>query len=180
MYANTRIAFALRVATPEDISLMPDEDSKEFLAKALELKEIEDAKVMAIYPQDPEHTFVMIVKNIYIIASVVALEVSPGRSKTDTDILLLKISKPILEKHRWEYYRLGWNSFWYATTRMSLDRLKTPIGFWGVFVIILLLAAIYLGDGILNSSGPVHPYLGRCGKISAEKSVVRFCYNLTL
>jgi hypothetical protein len=145
MYANTRIAFALRVATPEDISLMPDEDSKEFLAKALQLKEIEDAKVMAIYPQDPEHTFVMIVKNIYIIASVVAMEVSPGRSKTDTDILLLKISKPILEKHRWEYYRLGWNSFWYATTRMSLDRLKTPIGFWGVFVIILLLAAIFRG-----------------------------------
>jgi len=145
MYANARIAFALRVATPEDLNLMPDQDSREFLIKALELKKVEEANVEAKYPQEVEQNFVMIVKNTYSIASVAATDVLPGGSKTDIDKLLLKVSNPLLREHRWEYYRVGWNSFWYATTRMSLDRIKSPIGFWFVILICLAVAILLRG-----------------------------------
>lgn len=145
MYAIARIAFALRVATPEDLNLMPDQDSRKFLIKALELKKVEEANIEAMYPQELEQNFVMIVKNIYSIASVVAMDVLPGGSKTDMDKLLLKVSNPLLNKHRWEYYRVSWNSFWYATTRMSLDRIKSPIGFWVVILICLVLAILLRG-----------------------------------
>jgi hypothetical protein len=145
MYAIARIAFALRVATPEDLNLMPDQDSREFLTKALEMKKVEESKIKVKYPQEAEQNFVMIVKNTYSIASVAAMDVLPGGSKTDKDKLLLKVSVPLLNKHRWEYYRVGWNSFRYATTRMSLDRIKSPIGFWVVIFVCLVLAILLRG-----------------------------------
>ena len=145
MYAIARIAFALRVATPEDLNLMPDQDSREFLTEALEMKKVEESKIKVKYPQEAEQNFVMIVKNTYSIAPVAAREVLPGGSKADMDKLLLKVSNPLLNKHRWEYYRVGWSSFWYATTRMSLDRIKSPIGFWVVILICLVLAILLRG-----------------------------------
>ena len=141
MYALAKIAFALQVAEPEDINLMPDEQAHRFLIKALEIKRVEDAKIEAVVPrgQGRRPYFTQVTANLYIVSALAINDVLPEGSPTDNMNLLARVSTPLLAHHRFEYYKLALNSFWYATTRLSI------YSFWGIITICLVLALLLRG-----------------------------------
>lgn len=139
MYALAKIAFALQVAEPEDINRMPDEEARRFLTKALEIKRVEDAKIEAAVPQGTHPYFTQITANLYIVSALAINDVLPEGSPTDKINLLARVSPPLLAHHRFEYYKLGLNSFWYATTHLSIYY------FWGIIIICLVLALFLQG-----------------------------------
>ena len=142
MYAHAKVAFALQVARPQDIDLMPDEKAREFLATALDEKAIEDAKIKAANPDVNEQVLNMLSSNIFQVAFPLASEMLPNISERSQ--LLIKVSTLLLAQHRLEYYLLGWNSFRYATTRMSMGRIIAyPYSFW-ITVFICLGVALFL------------------------------------
>ena len=120
MYALAKIAFALQVAEPEDINLMPDEEAHRFLIKALEIKRIEDSKIEAAIPQGTYSYFTQVTANLSIVSTLAINDVLPGGNPTDKINLLARVSTPLIAHHRLEYYKLALNSFWYATTRLSI------------------------------------------------------------
>jgi MFS family permease len=139
MYALAKIAFALQVAEPEDINRMPDEEAHRFLIKALEIKRVEDAKIEAVVRQGTHPYFTQVTANIYIVSTLAINEVLPEGSPTDKINLLARVSTPLLAHHRFEYYKLALNSFWYATTRLSIYY------FSGIITICLVLALLLRG-----------------------------------
>jgi hypothetical protein len=139
MYALAKIAFALQVAEPEDINLMPDEEAHRFLIKALEIKRVEDAKIEAVVPQGTHPYFTQVTANLYIVSTLAINDVLPGGSPTDKINLLARVSTPLLAHHRFEYYKLALNSFWYATTRLSIYY------FSGIITVCLVLALLLRG-----------------------------------
>ncbi|MCJ7530016.1 MAG: hypothetical protein MUO64_03155 [Anaerolineales bacterium] len=142
MYGHAQIAFALQVADSDDLKLMPDEEAREFLSKALEVKKREDSKIKAVVTDANEQLLNMISSNIYRVAIPVANEIPPNTS--DSSSLLIKVSTPFLKRHQAEYFLIGWNSFWYAATQMSMDRvIKGPFSL-GIVILISLILALYL------------------------------------
>jgi len=142
MYGYAQIAFALQVADSDDLNLMPDEEAREFLTKALEVKRIEDFKIKATVLDANERLLNMLSSNIYQVAIPVANEIPPNTS--DRSSLLIRVSTPLLKQHRAEYFMIGWNSFWYAATQMSMDRvIKGPYSL-GIVILISLILALYL------------------------------------
>ena len=137
MYGLAQIAFALQVAGPDDLNLMPDEEAREFLTKALEVKKLEDTKIEAIVPDTTEQLFNKLSSNIYQVAAPVA-------NTSNFSNLMIKVSTPLLKRHRVEYFLLGWNSFRYAATQMSMDRvIKGPYSL-GIVILISVVLALYL------------------------------------
>ena len=82
IYGHAQIAFALQVADSDDLRLMPDEQAREFLTKALEVKQIEDAKIKAAVPDANEQLLNMLSSNIYRVAIPVANEIPPNTYPT--------------------------------------------------------------------------------------------------
>ena len=137
MYGHAQIAFALQVASFDDLSLMPDEEAREFLEKALEVKQIEDSKIKAAVPDANGQLLNMLSSNIYQVAAPVA-------NTSNFSNLMIKVSTPLLKRHRVEYFLLGWNSFRYAATQMSMDRvIKGPYSL-GIVILISVVLALYL------------------------------------
>jgi hypothetical protein len=139
MYTLAKIAFALQVAEPEDINLMPDEETRRFLIKALEIKRVEDAKIEAAVPQGTHPFFTQVMANLYIVSRLAMNDILPEGSSTDKINLLARVSTPLLAHHRFEYYKLGLSSFWYATTHLSIH------SFGGIIIICLVLALLLRG-----------------------------------
>jgi len=136
-YGLAQIAFALQVASPDDLNLMPDEEAREFLTKALEVKKLEDTKIEAIVPDTTEQLFNKLSSNIFHVAAPVA-------NTSNLSNLMIKVSTPLLKRHRVEYFLLGWNSFRYAATQMSLDRLIKGTYSFGIIILISLGLTLYL------------------------------------
>jgi hypothetical protein len=105
MYTHSKVAFALQVARPQDIDLMPTADAREFLATALDKKKIEDARIEAANPDVNEQVFSMLSSNIYHVAMPLASKMLPDISERNQ--LLLKVSAQLLAQHRLEYSLLG-------------------------------------------------------------------------
>jgi hypothetical protein len=146
MYGLAQIAFALQVAGPDDLNVMPDEEAREFLTKALEVKKLEDTKIEAIVPDTTEQLFNKLSSNIYQVAAPVA-------NTSNFSNLMIKVSTPLLKRHRVEYLLLGWNSFRYAATQMSMERvIKGPYSL-GIVILISLILALYL-RGWVGFCGP--------------------------
>jgi hypothetical protein len=142
MYGHAQIAFALQVAGSDDLSLMSDEQAREFLIKALEVKQIEDAKIKVAEPDATSQLLNMLSSNIYRVAIPIANEILPNTSNQSS--LLIKVSTPLLTRHRAEYLLIGWNSFWYAATQMSMDRIINKPFSLGIVILISLILALYL------------------------------------
>lgn len=139
MYTLAKIVFALQVAEPEDINLIPDEEARRFLTMALDIKRVEDAKIEAAVPQGTHPYFTQVTANLYIVSTLAMNDVLPEGSSTDKINLLARVSTPLLAHHRFEYYKLGLSSFWYATTHLSI------YSFWGIIFICLVLALLLRG-----------------------------------
>jgi hypothetical protein len=149
MYGTARIAFALQIAKPEDVSLMPDDVSRRFLQDALELKRELDAKIIPAHPDRIDQLTWLLVSNLNMVATQV--KSNPGGN------IFSVVSGPILREHRAEYLRIGVTFFLYATNEYGLkDLRRLHISFWFVVsacVVVALMIRGWVGMGVIALIG---------------------------
>jgi hypothetical protein len=135
MYADSRIAFALEVAHPEDVEIISDPQARELLVKMFALKNELDSGYRA--KGNITSGLQLLGSNLYYVANV--LSDSLHYDHVLKRKLFLEISEPILKK-RWQgYLALILESFGNAVNGISrLSKSPFP-SFW------ILSAAIFAG-----------------------------------
>jgi hypothetical protein len=135
-HGSAKVAFALQVAKPEDVSLMPDEQCRRFLREALEKKKIEDAKIIPAHPDEIDRMCWLLSSNLNSVAWSVRKE--PRIFSTVGDL--------ILKEHRVEYLKIAAKSFLYSTTDYGLKSLgRFRVNFWFVVMASAMVAILVRG-----------------------------------
>ena len=135
--------FAIEVAEPEDVSIMPDENSKQFLIKALNKKKELDEEIKSMYPEGYYYWMNICPSNVYYVALPTASEVLTG-SPLEVRHFINMISDRLLKKHRSKHFKIAWESFHYAITRIT--RLTFPkFNFWAIMALSLILIIVLRG-----------------------------------
>ncbi len=119
------IGHALQLAEPGDVSIMPDEESKQFLIQALEKKKEWDEKVMAKYPEGTYAWSEICATNAYRVALPVA-----GNIFKKPHIRLLEISKILIKKHWLTHIKIALKAFMFATSHHAT---RLSVGIFGFF-----------------------------------------------
>jgi len=147
LYSDVKIAFALQIAHPQDVNFMPDENARLFLTKAIALKQENDAIIKAgMSPDDELYIFYPFVGDNVSLTVKAFQETQPNGTSLEWKKLSADVSRIILAQHRSEYYSLGLKTFWYATTRLSLDRITLyPYTFWFLVTSCLIIALLLRG-----------------------------------
>ncbi|MCC6953484.1 MAG: hypothetical protein IT290_05155 [Deltaproteobacteria bacterium] len=146
MYADSRIAYAVQFAKPEDVALMPDEESKEFLRRVLQKKVETDALVDAT--GKPVIEALYLGANLYRAAMPVSAEL--GRFGPDMRSLFLKVSGPIIREHWDHQLRLLWESLSHTLSRETRVRWLPDYSFWHIAAGILFVALLLRGaEGLI-------------------------------
>jgi hypothetical protein len=142
-----RIVHALRVAQPDDINVMPDEESRRWLVDSLLLRDAKDQEFDAICGEDMHCRYVKRISSTYQVAITEA-------SELHEPAFYMKISNAIL-RHRWmDYLRFGLESWFYTISTPPIDRvsyLAKAIGAsflntWVIYAVAFLSAGILRGN----------------------------------
>lgn len=114
------LVHALRLADTNDISLMPDEETRLWLDEAIKLRDIKDAYYDSQFKDNPY------LKLIYRLQS--AYDVFSTNRKTLLKPLRFyyKVSTPILKNHFAEYLATTFDLWWITITSQTTDRI-TPL-----------------------------------------------------
>ncbi|NPV86576.1 MAG: hypothetical protein HPY45_11280 [Anaerolineae bacterium] len=144
LYAVSRAAFALQVAQPSDVSLMPDVRSREFLERALERKKTTDAEIRQQYQNDPVWVhWYSILSNSHT-AMITLRDMQPPATGIEGTKILQNASAILLRQHFLDYLRLSWYSFQIETGVLNrLDPFLRHFGiptFWYAVGLFLALA----------------------------------------
>ncbi|MBI5816155.1 MAG: hypothetical protein HZB29_11175 [Nitrospinae bacterium] len=146
MYNQQRMAFALQVAEPSDIGLMPDELSGLFFKRSLERKHVEDKSFRGSRDPKKVAAFEYLDTNVYQVAYPVAREILKGHGlepgAANFNELFGKVSGPILARHwdkRGAIFIESLNWALYEET-FNLARKGALNWFIGLFMIALILA----------------------------------------
>ncbi len=143
-----RITYALQVAQPQDVGLMPDEESRQWLQSALARREMEHRSVDEMCKGDEYCRYVYYINNnLY----KVALPMIAGHPKPAE--FLMKIATPILATRRLDYLSFGIRFWVLGLTQPSGARFRC--GFLDPYFLygLCFLAALWLR--------------GRCGYAAA-------------
>lgn len=136
-----RIAHALQYARPEDVDLMPDEESRAWLADAVVRRDAAHRAVEAKFAADEFNRMIYyIATNLYEVATPVTGPV--GEPKTPQ--FFMKVATPILQRHWTEYLRFAFRFWQFGLTQPGLVRLDvfdfspwyTYAGLWLLIVIL--------------------------------------------
>jgi hypothetical protein len=114
-----RIAYALQVAQPQDAALMPDEESRLWLRKALKVREAEHLKVDQFCKGD-----IYCQQVYYINYNLYSVATPPGFSRPDLPRFFMKISTPILRRHWLDYLLFGFRSWKLGLTQPKVARFR--------------------------------------------------------
>jgi hypothetical protein len=124
------IGHALELAKPEDVAIMPDRESRQFLGKALEKKKERDLKIKAIYPEET-HWLYICSSNAYNVAIPVA-----SKLFQKPNVRLAKIANILIKKHFIRKMVISFRAFMYSTSHnVSRLSMRIPGGFWLVSIV---------------------------------------------
>lgn len=136
LYVTEKLAFALQFAKEEDVPLMPDEESRMFLKRALEKKQIEDMRIESEYSEKWEQNIAMLAANL----NPVTFNDVGGCWIGYVNPRIWKIAKIILGRHRLEYLKFGWSIFGDSVIHISrLNRIGPPVISWAILIISIML-----------------------------------------
>ena len=144
-YASAKVLFAIQLAQPEDIAVMPDEQSREFLSLAIAGRDRQAERIRAEYADSHMlQYFNMMASNVWLVAYPIADELTS--SMAEQEALINRVSTILISHHQQEYYALGFYALKMAEDKVS--RLNLPglsIGFWELFAIGLALCLVVRG-----------------------------------
>jgi len=140
-----RIVFALRIAQPEDVDLMPDAVSKQWLTDAIVRRDIKDKEFDEMCG-DSQYC-----RNIYRVESPYEVAITQ-RTEVYEPAFYLAVSNAIF-KQRWlDYLKWGFDVWATAMGYPGVDRIgvhtisgNTLLGSWWVYGIAFVLAALVRG-----------------------------------
>lgn len=143
-YADSRIAFALQVASREDVALLPEGDMRKFFLDAMDLKDKEDLRLIeSMGGRDKTYGFSFLQPNMYRVALQLAGERGYNGSKRSE--LFLTIAEPILRKNLRKYLSMVAESYSFATTIETHLNFDQYLTFWTLVGTVLVLALISRG-----------------------------------
>ena len=140
-----RIVFALRIAQPDDVELMPDDVSKKWLADSLEYRDIKDNEFDEMCGDNPY------CQNIYRVESAYEVAITQ-RTEVYEPEFYLAVSNAIF-KQRWlDYLKWGFDVWHTAMEYPGVDRIgvhtisgNTVLSSWWVYGIAFALATLVRG-----------------------------------
>lgn len=142
-FADQQMAFALQVARPSDIDLMPDEQSREYFVRALERKAVADQELLSSPGFEKKFGFSYLNSNLYKVARWTAR--SFGLDNDAARPIFATVARIVLREHRMEYLKLAAESFMYATSP-GQTRIDLPfLSFWGIILVTVLAALAVRG-----------------------------------
>jgi len=136
-----RVAFAMQVAQPEDVSLMRDEESRQWLLAALERRDIEHRKVDEMCQQDLYCRMVY-----YIDTNLYQVAMPPGFIRADLPGFLMSISTRILTRHWTDYVAFGARFWMLGITDPRVGRIRVGgIGPWLIYALCFVVVFVRRG-----------------------------------
>jgi MFS family permease len=129
-----RIAYAIQFAQPQDARLMPDEDSRLWLANMFKVRETSDNKVREVCKGDPYCEQVYYIDlNLYEVAT------PPGFNRPNLPEFFMKIATPILKNHYGDYLLFGFRSWTLALAQPGISRIRfRSVSPWFVYALCLV------------------------------------------
>lgn len=126
MMSYSKLAFALQVAEPDDITLLPDEESQHFFELVLQRKATEDRKVFESTSNEIDQLIDILDRNIYNIALPLCDEFM-GHECAAVEVISLfdRVSSPLLRNHIGMYLKIGMKSLQFAS---SQDASRLAVG----------------------------------------------------
>lgn len=134
IFGWTRMSFTLQMARPEDLSLMPDKDSRVFLEEALAQKAVLDETVRQGRSPENVAAWEYLTLNTSSIALPIGKRLCEDFKTMDT--LFTKVSAPIWRHRLSEYFQIVRETFEIALVKNS------RVGAW--FPVPLLLGTLIL------------------------------------
>jgi hypothetical protein len=136
-----RIAYALQVAQPQDVVVMPDGESRAWLLDALKRREVGHLEVDKLCKGDKYCQQVYYINyNLYFVAT------PPGFSHPNLPEFFMKISTPILKRHWLDYLVFGFRSWALGLTQPRVARIRM-LGFspWWIYAACFGAALVLRG-----------------------------------
>jgi hypothetical protein len=135
-----RIAHAMQYATRADVAVMPDEESRAWLADAIVRRDEAHRRVAEQFKDDELNRMIYyIAANLYEVATPIA----GFRGENKTPDFYMKVATPILQRHWTEYVRFSFRFWQFGVTRPGLARLAM-FDFSIAYVYVVLGALVVL------------------------------------
>jgi hypothetical protein len=132
-----RIAHAMQYATPEDLALMPDDDSRAWLREAMIRRDAAHRALEAKFADDEYNRLVYYVNdNLYVVAT-------PANAPFKSPEFYMGVATPILAKHWREYAQFAFRFWVVALERPQVSRLGF-LGFspWVTYGLLFALGLV--------------------------------------
>lgn len=135
-----RIAHAMQYARPEDVDLMPDEESRVWLADAVVRRDAAHRRVEAKFGDDEFNRMIYyIAGNLYEVATPIAG--FEGRNMTPE--FYMKVATPILQRHWRDYAAFSFRFWQFGVTQPGLVRLDVfDVSLWYTWAVLWLLVCL--------------------------------------
>jgi hypothetical protein len=129
-----RIAYAVQFAQPQDARLMPDDDSRLWLADMLKIRETAHNKVRELCKGDPYCEQVYYINaNLYDVATPL------GFNRPNLPDFYMKIATPILNNHYGDYFLFGFKSWTLGMAQPGVSRIRfSTMGPWFIYALCLI------------------------------------------
>jgi hypothetical protein len=128
-----RIAHALQYARPADLALMPDDESRRWLADAMVRRDQRHQAVDLQYQDEFSRMVFYIAANLYEVAT--PIEGFPGEIKSPE--FYMKVATPILREHWMDYASFAFRFWKYGLTDPGMTRLDAiNVSMWYIYAAI--------------------------------------------
>lgn len=141
MYADARIPFALQFAEATDVDIMPTEQSKTFLTKAVALRG--DIHDLVKRVDNPPISSYYLGANLYKVAHPVADEMQLNTLQRRE--LFVEVSGPLLKRHWRKYKALAIESFKFGINNLSRLKYTPYLTPWQLMGLIAIGAVVVRG-----------------------------------
>lgn len=145
-----RIAHALQYARPDDLALMPDDESRAWLGDAIRRRDIAHRTIAEQYRDDEFGRMIYdIAANLYEVATPVG-----DRAPAKSPQFFMKVATPILQRHWLEYTRFSFRFWQFGLTHPGLVKLD-PFRFsvWYIYAALWGLVALLRTPNALAAGG---------------------------
>jgi hypothetical protein len=135
-----RIAHAMQYARAEDVDLMPDDESRAWLADAVVRRDAAHRRVEARFGADEFNRMIYyIAGNLYEVATPIA----GFEGQNMTPEFYMKVATPILQRHWREYAAFSFRFWQFGVTQPGLVRLAVfDVSLWYAWAALWLLVFI--------------------------------------